>query len=173
MSRANRNRGKRNKKTPAPSAAQSHSFSLDSLFPGASLTAESAPMQSFVERPSVDGQRLHREIIEVEPPSPVKCARLHAAQSSAAGSSTAPAFDVFGGEGAFPHEFESERYTMMDDAADDPPLPDLPPCPDPKAFKPAVSTPPIVTEVATRQNGHCLAMNLASLYPALYQLATT
>ncbi|KAJ7431292.1 hypothetical protein B0H11DRAFT_1941922 [Mycena galericulata] len=127
MSRANRSSG--SKKEAASSATHQHSFNLGVLFPGAELV--SAPMQTFVERPSADRRRLHRELVEVEPPSPVKRARMEVANSA----STAPPVSAPSTADPFSEPWEADRYTMMED--DDPPLPDLPPFPESRAFKPA------------------------------------
>ncbi|KAJ7446041.1 hypothetical protein B0H11DRAFT_2162501 [Mycena galericulata] len=90
-------------------------------------------MQTFVERPSVDRRRLHRELVEVEPPSPVKRARMQAADSASA--STTPPVSAPSTADTFSASWEPDRYAMMED--DDPPLPELPPLPGSKAFKPA------------------------------------
>lgn len=119
-------KGNRNKKAPLPTpAAHRHSFAVGSVL------AASAPMQTFVDRPSADHRRVYREIIRLEPPSPVKRARLEAA---ALGSSNTAAAGPFS---AVPEPWESERYPMEGDD-DDPLLPDLPPMPNPQTFKPAV-----------------------------------
>ncbi|KAJ7441809.1 hypothetical protein B0H11DRAFT_2251870 [Mycena galericulata] len=123
------NRSSRSKKEAASSATHQHSFDLGVLFPGSEVV--SAPMQTFVECPSVDRRRLHWELVEVEPPSPVKCARMEAANSA----STAPPISAPSTADPFSEPWEMDRYTMMED--DDPPLPDLPPFPESRAFKPA------------------------------------
>lgn len=124
-------------KAPTP-AVRHHSFDVASLVgPDAS-----ARMQTFVDRPSADGRRLHREVIELEPPSPVKRARLEAMNSSS-GSRSRPA----------PRSLDAqvpdvlERYQMVADdlvvdGDDNPPLPDLldlPSMPRAKMFQPGVS----------------------------------
>ncbi|KAK6968964.1 CxC2 domain-containing protein [Favolaschia claudopus] len=92
---------------------------------------ESAPLSSFVDRPSSDGRSMHREAIPINPPSPLKRARL--ATPSTSSVRDAPS--------ASETEKEDEgRYDMTnlnDDDYDDPPITPLPRVPNPKRLEPS------------------------------------
>ncbi|KAJ7653714.1 hypothetical protein DFH06DRAFT_1270103 [Mycena polygramma] len=83
----------------------SFSFSPEEFLPEADA---SRPMQTFVDRPSQDLRRVYRQVVPIEPPSPVKLGRI-AAQggnlSNAPGSGPSSTKD-------------DERYDMFNDNQD-------------------------------------------------------
>jgi hypothetical protein len=63
----------------ASTSVSSHSFSPAHLIPDAQIHC---PIATFVDVPSKDGRRVHREIIPVEPPSPIKSSRACSSNTS-------------------------------------------------------------------------------------------
>jgi hypothetical protein len=101
----------------ANTSVSNHSFSPASFLSDAQIHR---PIESFVDAPSEDGRRVYREVVPIEPPSPLKRARL-AATSGSSGQDRLPPpqWDIPSGQ--------DDRYEMFgDDGFDDPPLPPLP-----------------------------------------------
>jgi hypothetical protein len=124
--RDNRNIKKRHNPLPSTSA---HIFSVDDLI----TPPEAAPVASFVDRPTADGCKIVREGVRVEPPSPVKCARI--GEPSAATNNPTLAAPSSG------EDEPDDRYGIGQgdaDPVDDPPLPSLPKVLNPKRFEPSV-----------------------------------
>jgi hypothetical protein len=99
---------------------------------------EATPMQSFVDRVSEDGRRLHRESIPMAPISPLKRARVARGNPvQAASTGPSPASNER-------EPWEAEHYSMdgLEDDGDPGLLP-LPRVPDPRCFKPSVSANPL------------------------------
>ncbi|KAF8163892.1 hypothetical protein K438DRAFT_1775797 [Mycena galopus ATCC 62051] len=72
-----------------------------------------APLQTFVDRTSGDNQRIYRNVIPIEPPSPIKQARLNLASHPSQSQGPLPAFEV-------PDALE-DRYNMaLDDSGEAP-----------------------------------------------------
>jgi hypothetical protein len=127
--RTNRNRiAKRlaNASNSLGPSVSTHTFNVDEL-----ITPEEAPIESYVDRLSGDGRRIVREPIRVEPPSPVKRARLGEPTPAATDASPPQTSDN-----------DADRYTMTpDDYGDDddsPPVLPLPRMPNPKRLEPSV-----------------------------------
>ncbi|KAJ7671114.1 hypothetical protein B0H14DRAFT_2657453 [Mycena olivaceomarginata] len=109
----------------ANTSISSHSFSPASILPDAQIHW---PIETFVDVPSEDGRRVYREVVVIEPPSPLKRARLAAASGSSGEDRLPPP------QWEVPSD-QNERYEIFcDDPFDDPPLPLLPP--PPRARKP-------------------------------------
>ncbi|KAJ7852858.1 hypothetical protein B0H13DRAFT_1904401 [Mycena leptocephala] len=87
------------------------SFGIDELMP---LGDVDRPINSFVDRPSEDLRRIHRDVVPIEPPSPVKNARIAAVRGET--SMNAPMV-----ESGIPDSFD-DRYEMFNDVGDDPPV---------------------------------------------------
>jgi hypothetical protein len=94
------------------------------------------PVRTFVDRASADGRGFVREIVRVDPPSPVKRARVTEPQTnnvSDAAMSSEPVADA--------EDSDRYRYTITMDGDDggayDAPAP-APRPPNPKRFEPAV-----------------------------------
>ncbi|KAK7015057.1 hypothetical protein R3P38DRAFT_2787170 [Favolaschia claudopus] len=114
---------------PAQSSGSNASSTL--VFGVADLISppESAPISSFVDRASSDGRSIQRESVPVNPPSPLKRARL-AAPSSTSASGSAPVVQ--------PHNEDENRYDMTSlDGEDEPPVLPLPRLPNPKRLEPS------------------------------------
>ncbi|KAJ7823928.1 hypothetical protein B0H13DRAFT_2375773 [Mycena leptocephala] len=96
----------------------SHTFSASEFRP----VAERA-INTFVDRASGDQRRIYRDIISIEPPSPIKKARATAWQGSNVNAEFRPRVD----------EVVDDRYEMFGDDWDanaaDPPVPTLPKIP--------------------------------------------
>ncbi|KAF7341816.1 hypothetical protein MSAN_02036600 [Mycena sanguinolenta] len=96
------------------------------------MTPEAAPIHSYVDRLAPDGRSIVRDAVRVEPPSPLKRARLGERTEAAAGESSdqQDAMD------------DHDRYEMSPDLEDeDPPVPPLPRLPrvlNPKRLEPSV-----------------------------------
>ncbi|KAF7342850.1 CxC2 domain-containing protein [Mycena sanguinolenta] len=115
-----------------PAAASSSSmftFDVTTL-----MTPEAAPIHSYVDRLAPDGRSIVRDAVRVEPPSPLKRARLGERTEAAAGESSdqQDAMD------------DHDRYEMSPDLEDeDPPVPPLPRLPrvlNPKRLEPSDKT---------------------------------
>jgi hypothetical protein len=117
---------RKTKKThnPLPSTS-SHVFSVEDLI----TPPEAAPVASFVDRPTADGRKIVHESVRVEPPSPVKRARV-GEHSAGPNDNATPAAPSSGEDGP------NDCYTMEE--GDDPPLPSLPKVLNPKRFEPSV-----------------------------------
>ncbi|KAJ7745170.1 hypothetical protein B0H14DRAFT_2637199 [Mycena olivaceomarginata] len=85
-------------------SVSAHTFNVDEL-----ITPEEAPIESYVDRLSGNSRRIVREPIRVEPPSPVKRARLGEPTPAATDASPPQTSDN-----------DADRYTMTpDDYGDD------------------------------------------------------
>jgi hypothetical protein len=126
--RANRNSKKKHDPSPATS---SHVFSVTDLI----TPPEAAPVASFMDRPTADGRKIVREGVRVEPPSPVKRARLGEPSAVADDNTTSAA-------PSSSEEDPEDRYEMGQGDADlgdnDPPLYSPPKVLNPKRFEPSV-----------------------------------
>lgn len=125
------NRNKRAKRL-GPSAPQASNSTM--IFNVEDLVAAPAEkrIHTFVDRAAPDGRSYVRETVSLNPPSPMKLARLSNRDAPMAStSSNAP-------QAAIDHDpWEAEVYSMSNDENDDPPLP--PPLPkNPKRHQPAV-----------------------------------
>jgi hypothetical protein len=87
------------------------SFEIDELMP---LGDVDWPINSFVDQPSEDLRRIHRNVMPIEPPSPVKNARIAAVHGEA--SMNAPMV-----ESGIPDSFD-DRYEMFNDMGDELPV---------------------------------------------------
>ncbi|KAJ7805139.1 hypothetical protein B0H13DRAFT_2387884 [Mycena leptocephala] len=87
------------------------SFGIDELMP---LGDVNRPINSFVDRPSEDLRRIHRNVVPIEPPSPVKNARIAAVHGEAS-------MNALMVESGIPDSFD-DRYEMFNDMGDDPPV---------------------------------------------------
>jgi hypothetical protein len=127
MTRGN-NRNKR--KGTALAATAGSSLQTSHIFNIAALVtpAEAAPIESYVDHVSANGRSIVRESVRVEPPSPLKRARLGIQTAEAASAARTVTFDVA----------DTDRYVMDEEDVDDPPVPRLPRVPNPKRFQPAV-----------------------------------
>ncbi|KAK7053876.1 CxC2 domain-containing protein [Favolaschia claudopus] len=122
----------RAKKRRAESAAASRASPSTLIFGVADLITppESTPISSFVDRVSGDGRSIQREAIPLNPPSPLKRARL--ATSSTSSLPDAPPAQT--------DQEDQDRYDMTqlnDDDYDDPPIIPLPRIPNPKRLEPS------------------------------------
>jgi hypothetical protein len=116
----------------APSTS-THLFNVADLL----TPAESAPIASFVDRPSEDGRSMIREPVRVNPPSPLKRARL--GDGLVVTTDQAPLQNTSTNRG---DDEPEHRYSMEYDEEElDPelPVPKLPRLPNLKRFLPAVS----------------------------------
>jgi hypothetical protein len=132
MARHNRNKSNKRPASPPPRAGTStFTFDVKDL----DVAPEAEHLYTFVDRASADGRSYVRETVRVQPPSPMKRARLDETSAGNVPGSSASAPDVEN------EPWEEDRYTMSNDADDDdPPLP--PPLPlNPKHFEPAVRFP--------------------------------
>lgn len=85
-----------------------HTFSIDDFMPPA---PEDELIPTFVERVSSDRRRTYRELIEIEPPSPIKRARLSLMNDRDAPNEPIP----------WQPDDTGERYDMLPDVPLDPP----------------------------------------------------
>ncbi|KAK7050119.1 CxC2 domain-containing protein [Favolaschia claudopus] len=88
---------------------------------------EATPISSFVDRVSSDGRTMQRESVPVQPPSPLKTARLAHPSASV---STPPIIDADTAD-------ESRYHMLPSDDDGEPPILPLPRLPNPKRFEPA------------------------------------
>ncbi|KAF7346690.1 CxC2 domain-containing protein [Mycena sanguinolenta] len=130
MRRANRNKKVSGPSNPSQSVPSQSwlSFNVANL-----VAPEAAPIQSYVDRLSVDGRSVVRETVRVDPPSPLKRARL-GEQTDIVDPSPEPQ----------PSVDDADRYVMSGELdAEEPPLPRLPRVPqppNPKRFEPSDKT---------------------------------
>jgi hypothetical protein len=84
------------------------------------------PITTFVDRPSEDGRRMYRDVVPIQPPSPVKNARINTdRRQSQPIAAPSPPFSF--------SDASDDRYEMFHDGtADDPPVPSLPDIPRPR-----------------------------------------
>ncbi|KAK7052719.1 hypothetical protein R3P38DRAFT_2502888 [Favolaschia claudopus] len=127
-------RAKRRRAESASSASRASASTL--VFGVADLITppEAAPISTFVDRPSSDGRSMHREAIPLNPPSPLKRARLATASTSSAVNES-PASET--------NTEDAGRYDMLelnDDNFDDPPIMPLPRILNPKRLEPSDKT---------------------------------
>ncbi|KAF7375725.1 CxC2 domain-containing protein [Mycena sanguinolenta] len=131
MARSNRNRRAGGSTTPASTSVFSaHVFDVSDL-----MASAEAPIATYVDRLAPNGRDMVRETIRVDPPSPLKRARLGDRQSTDEASTTQQSASVD----------DPDRYTMAQDVDDfmvddDPPLSRLPRLPNPKRFEPSDKT---------------------------------
>ncbi|KAF7345205.1 CxC2 domain-containing protein [Mycena sanguinolenta] len=128
---SNRTRPRR-KVTPATSnfSVSTHRFNVSDLV----TPPEAAPITSYVDRLSANGRGMIRQAVRVNPPSPLKRARLGDIRADD-GDSTPQRSPTI--------EEDPDRYTMAPDEAaldDDPPLPSLPRLRNPKRLEPSDKT---------------------------------
>ncbi|KAJ7797034.1 hypothetical protein B0H14DRAFT_3093238 [Mycena olivaceomarginata] len=123
MGRLNR-ADKKSKPAQMPSAS-THTFNVADLI----TPAEAIPVTSFVDRASGDGQSIVRQAVRVNPPSPLKRARL--------GEYSTPLTEA--GPPNSADNVQDDRYTMAqgDNDYDDPPVQPLPRLPNPKRLEPS------------------------------------
>jgi hypothetical protein len=131
MAPRKRNKGKRPASPPPRAGTSTFTFDVEDL----DTAPEAERLYTYVDRASGDGRSYVRETVRVQPPSPMKKARLGEISVGNASGASASAPEVAN------EPWEEERYTMSNDADDDdPPLP--PPLPlNPKRFEPAVRLP--------------------------------
>jgi hypothetical protein len=115
--RIRRIRGKHLEVVPATSSTSvsSHSFTPEQFLPHLEVHE---PIQVFVDRTSEDSRRIYREVIPIEPPSPIKRARFAAAQGSSESDARPASF-------AFPEaDAHNDRYDMAFGDDEEPPAPE-------------------------------------------------
>ncbi|KAJ7745627.1 hypothetical protein B0H14DRAFT_3514464 [Mycena olivaceomarginata] len=115
--RIRRVRGKHLEVVPATSSTSvsSHSFNPEQFLPHLEVHE---PIQAFVDRTSEDSRRIYREVIPIEPPSPIKRARFAAAQGSSESDARPASF-------AFPEaDAHNDRYDMAFGDDEEPPAPE-------------------------------------------------
>ncbi|KAF7342709.1 CxC2 domain-containing protein [Mycena sanguinolenta] len=143
----------RRKPGPVPSASSStvstHVFTVSDLI----TPPESAPIASYVDRPSANGRTMLRQAVPLNPPSLLKRARLGDHQSVGG--------DVSSPVGSMGHcDHDPEHYTMSSEDAtldDDPPLPPLPRrLPNPKRFEPSRWTGVFFVKTLLQSLGQCI-----------------
>jgi hypothetical protein len=126
-------RGNRNKKVKKLDSNAPQASSSTMIFDVEDLVAAPAEkrIHTFVDRAAPDGRSYVRETVSLNPPSPMKLARLSNRDTpTMSTSSNAP-------RAAIDRDpWEAERYSMSNDGDDDPPLPPLPK--NPKRHQPAV-----------------------------------
>lgn len=122
--RIRRHRGGHLEIVNSSTSVSSHSFSPDQLMVDAEVHR---PITTFVDRPSEDRRRVYHDIVPIEPPSPVKKARIVAPPAPL----PHPHRETRSSD--LPHGDEDESYQMhlnldmhLDDDAQDPPVPPLP-----------------------------------------------
>ncbi|KAJ7889382.1 hypothetical protein B0H14DRAFT_2561881 [Mycena olivaceomarginata] len=99
-------------------SVSSHSFSPDQLMVDAEVHR---PITTFVDRTSEDRRRVYHDTVPIEPPSPVKKARMGAPPTLLLGTHWET------GSSDLPYGNDDESYQMhLDDNAEDPPVPPLP-----------------------------------------------
>src|ERR1700761_8610971 len=108
-SRAQRRSGGSAPSAPSAPPPQHRSFALDALL---TRVAADAPLDSYVDRLSEDGRFIRRQSIHIQPPSPVKRARLHELDTALLAGSAAQSRISTG-------ELADERYVMNPARADD------------------------------------------------------
>ncbi|KAJ7336156.1 hypothetical protein DFH08DRAFT_915978 [Mycena albidolilacea] len=93
----------------ASTSVSSHSFSPADLIPQAEVHR---PISTFVDRPSEDLRRIYRDVVPIEPPSPIKRARLSMAEGGPSHvPESAPDISIFDDSQAL-----DERYDMFFDS---------------------------------------------------------
>jgi hypothetical protein len=117
---------KKSKPAQTPSAS-THTFNVADLI----TPAEAIPVTSFVDRASGDGRSIVRQAVRVNPPSPLKRARL--------GEYSTPLTEAGPPNNA--DDMQDDCYTMAQGGNDydDPPVQPLPRLPNPKRLEPSVS----------------------------------
>ncbi|KAJ7791307.1 hypothetical protein B0H14DRAFT_3500651 [Mycena olivaceomarginata] len=121
--RIRRHRGGHLEIVNSSTSVSSHSFSPDQLMVDAEVHR---PITTFVDRPSEDRRRVYHDIVPIEPPSPVKKARIVAPPAPL----PHPHRETRSSD--LPHGDEDKSYQMhlnldmhLDDDAQDPPVPPL------------------------------------------------
>jgi hypothetical protein len=103
--RVKRVRGRHLEIVHSGTSVSSHSFSPSQIVPGSHIHR---PITTFVDVPSNDGRRMYREMIPIEPPSPIK--RACSSRTSGPTEETPLPPPVWGGV-----DHSDEHYVMFED----------------------------------------------------------
>jgi hypothetical protein len=125
MRRVRRVRGKHLEIVQSASTSiSSHSFSPAEFLPD---TAIHRPITTFVDVPSEDGRRMYREVIPIDPPSPIKSSRACSSRTSGLTDETCLPSPVWSNVNR-----PDERYIMFGDDNEREYEPPRPPSPKPR-----------------------------------------
>jgi hypothetical protein len=108
----------------ASTSVSSHSFSPAQLIPDAQIHR---PITTFVDVPSKDGHRMYREVIPIEPPSPIMSSRARSSRTSGLTDETPLPPPVWGDV-----DHRGEHYVMFGDEDERDCEPLRPPSPKPR-----------------------------------------